>query len=493
MRAVGEQATGSLRGDDPRKARLLVFAGRVARGEALLSLLERWQGTGRLAIEFAASAGELRRRLAADRWDAVIAGLCSSDDPVLDAVRELRASGSRTPFLMLSRRAGEAAAYRARTLGHCEVLELAGASEPALRDALADLLGPLDTVQPPRSSDFAPAMLWKTDTAGEFTHFTRRWSIFTGRSEEKELGRGWFDGIHPADLADWKEAYEAHVDNRREFSLDLRLRTATGAYRWVRQHGIPCFDGGRFTGYIGSAFDITDLKHANDQLVREAKRLRESKRSLEELTLNAAHDLQEPLRNLEALLRRLEGASRAGAEGLRRASLAQVGRVRALVRDIAAYTRDGTGELEIGPCAPSDSLEWALSNLRERIEEKGAVVEPEPLPRVMADPILLGRLFQNLISNALKFSGAEAPVVVVSGVRSGDEVQLWVRDEGIGIDPDHHRKIFGAFQRVHGEANEGTGMGLASCRQIVSRHGGRIWVESEPGRGSTFFFTLPAA
>ena len=111
----------------------------------------------------------------------------------------------------------------------------------------------------------------------------------------------------------------------------------------------------------------------------------------------------------------------------------------------------------------------------------------------MADPFQLGRLIQNLIANALNFSGGEPAVIVVSGVRSGEEVQLWVRDEGIGIDAGHHEKIFGAFQRLHGEALEGTGMGLAICRQIVSRHGGRIWVESEPGRGSTFIFTLPPA
>jgi light-regulated signal transduction histidine kinase (bacteriophytochrome) len=272
------------------------------------------------------------------------------------------------------------------------------------------------------------------------------------------------------------------------------MRTATGEYGWVRHHGIPCFDARQeFTGYVGSSFDITDLKQGNEELLRETKRLFGAKQDLEDLAQNAAHDLQEPLRNLEAILQRVEGASRADADALTRASLAQIRRVRALVRDIADYARGGKGELALAVSDPAESLDWALSNLRERIEECSAVIEVEPLPRAMADPIQLGRLFQNLVANALNFAGAEPPMIVVSGVRSGDEVQLWVRDDGIGIDPAHHSAIFSAFHRLHGETIAGTGMGLAICRQIVSRHGGRIWVESEPGRGSSFFFTLPAA
>ena len=480
--------------DAPRQARLLVFPGRSANIPALRSLLEAWRIAGQVSIEFAASASELRLKLARDDWDAAICGLAAADDAALDAVRELRARGVRTPFLMLTSAADEASIYRARTLGGCRVLELGQLSEAALRGALADLVGPLAPSQVPRSADFAPAMLWKTDAAGEFTNFTRRWSLFTGRPDEKELGRGWFDGIHPDDLPAWEESYADRLEKRDEFSLDLRLRSGSGAYRWVRHHGIPCFDGHKqFSGYVGSSYDITDLRQGNDELLQETRRLSEAKRDLEELAQNAAHDLREPLRNLESMLRRLEGAAKVESEMLVKSSLAQVRRLGVLVRDIADYARAGKGELALAVCDPADSLGWALSNLRERIEESQAVIEAEPLPRVMADPIQLARVFQNLTANALKFAGGEPAVIVVSGVRSGEHVQLWVRDDGIGIEASHHSSIFGAFQRAHAEAIEGTGMGLAICRQIVSRHGGRIWVESEPGQGSTFFFTLPAA
>ncbi len=293
----------------PRRARLLVFPGRGANIPALRSLLEAWRIAGHVSIEFAASSSELRLKLARDGWDAAICGLAAADDAALDAVRELRARGVRTPFLMLASAADEATVYRARTLGGCQVMELGKLNEASLRGALADLVGPLAPTPAPRSADFAPAMLWKTDAAGEFTNFTRRWSIFTGRHEEKELGRGWFDGIHPDDLPAWKENYANRLEKRDEFSLDLRMRSASGAYRWVRHQGVPCFDGRKqFSGYVGSSYDITDLRQSNDELLLETRRLSEAKRDLEELAQNAAHDLREPLRNLESMLRRLEGA-----------------------------------------------------------------------------------------------------------------------------------------------------------------------------------------
>ncbi len=487
-------STGPEGVDPPRRAKLLVFPGRTANIPALRSLLEAWRIAGRISCEFVASPGELRTKLRQERFDAAISWLAGTDDPALDVLRELRAAGDRTPFLMLARAADAELVYRASTLGGCQILELPQLNEAALRGALADLVGPLAPTEAPRAAEFTPAMLWKTDAGGEFTHFTRRWSLFTGRLEEKELGRGWFDGIHPDDISAWTETYADRLESRKEFTVDLRLRTATGAYAWVRHHGLPCFDAQQqFTGYVGSSFDITDLKQGRDELTAETKRLAEAKRDLEDLAQNAAHDLQEPLRNLEAMVRRLEGVSRTQAEALRKACLAQLRRLRTLVRDIADFARGGRGELALAVCDPAEPLEWAISNLRERIDASEAVIEVEPLPRVMADPYQLGRLFQNLVANALNFAGQESAVIMVSGVRSGEEVQLWVRDEGIGIDTVHHETIFGAFQRLHGETVAGSGMGLTICRQIVSRHGGRIWVESAPDRGSTFFFTLPGA
>jgi chemotaxis family two-component system sensor kinase Cph1 len=145
--------------------------------------------------------------------------------------------------------------------------------------------------------------------------------------------------------------------------------------------------------------------------------------------------------------------------------------------------------------APTDSeivFGEVLSNLRVAIEEKGATVIHEPLPKVMADDVQLGQLFQNLVGNAIKFHQEEAPQVHVSAHQSNGEWVFSVRDNGIGIDPKFKELIFVIFQRLHGKGEyPGTGIGLAVCKKIVERHGGRIWVESEPGRGAAFYFTIP--
>ena len=134
----------------------------------------------------------------------------------------------------------------------------------------------------------------------------------------------------------------------------------------------------------------------------------------------------------------------------------------------------------------------ALANLNAAIEEAGAEVAHEPLPALHADPVQLGQVFQNLISNAIKFRDRQSPRIEVSACRQGAEWTFAVRDNGIGIEAEHAAKIFKAFERLHSQAAyPGSGIGLATCKKIVERHGGRIWMESEPGCGSTFRFTIP--
>jgi light-regulated signal transduction histidine kinase (bacteriophytochrome) len=137
-------------------------------------------------------------------------------------------------------------------------------------------------------------------------------------------------------------------------------------------------------------------------------------------------------------------------------------------------------------------FDTVLADLSAAIADSGARVTRGPLPVVAADPVQLGQLFRNLVSNAIKFHGDEAPVVEVHAALHHDQWQFTVRDNGIGIDRKHFDRIFVIFQRLHGRDRAGTGIGLAVCKKIVERHGGQIWVESEPGRGSAFHFSLPA-
>jgi len=164
-----------------------------------------------------------------------------------------------------------------------------------------------------------------------------------------------------------------------------------------------------------------------------------------------------------------------------------------LINDLLAYARLGSRAAEFVPTDCEAIFADAVSNLGSAMEENGATVTHDPLPTVMADKDQLSRLFQNLLSNAIKFRAADPPVVHVSARRNGNEWLFSVRDNGIGIDPEHFERVFLIFQRLHGKSEySGTGVGLAICRKIVEHHGGKIWIESHAGKGSTFYFTLPA-
>ena len=167
-------------------------------------------------------------------------------------------------------------------------------------------------------------------------------------------------------------------------------------------------------------------------------------------------------------------------------------RMQRLINDLLAYSRVTTQGNVFEPVDCNGLLEEVLSNLRVAVEESRAVVTHDPLPTVMADGGQLGQLFQNLLGNAIKFRGEEPPNVHLSAERRTGEWLFSIRDNGIGVDPQYAERIFVIFQRLHDRQEyPGTGIGLAICKKIVERHGGRIWMESQLGRGATFYFTLP--
>ncbi len=168
-------------------------------------------------------------------------------------------------------------------------------------------------------------------------------------------------------------------------------------------------------------------------------------------------------------------------------------RMQGLIQDLLAYSRVGTRGAALAPTDINVALEHALASLKLAVEEAGAAVTHDPLPVLPADPTQLEHVFQNLIGNALKFRGTDRPVIHVTAAPRDGQWLFSVRDNGIGIEAQYFDRIFVIFQRLHGrEAYPGTGLGLAITKRIVERHGGRIWVESQPGAGATFFFTLPA-
>lgn len=234
------------------------------------------------------------------------------------------------------------------------------------------------------------------------------------------------------------------------------------------------------------------------ELAERARELARSNSELQQFAYVASHDLQEPLRMVasftQLLAKRYNDKLDDDAREFIKYAVEGATRMQTLISDLLSYARVGTQGKALAPTDSDAVLTRVLEGLKIRIQQSGAVISRDRLPEVMGDPQQLGQLFQNLLTNAMKFRGDQSPRIKISAERSAGDWKISVRDNGIGILPEHGDRIFVIFQRLHAK-NEypGTGIGLAICKKIVERHGGRIWVEPSEGGGSTFSFTIPAA
>jgi light-regulated signal transduction histidine kinase (bacteriophytochrome) len=272
----------------------------------------------------------------------------------------------------------------------------------------------------------------------------------------------------------------------------------TGEEVIVRCSARPIRLEGDILGAVAINTDITAQKRAEAELARQAEELARSNADLQQFAYATSHDLQEPLRTIitfcELLLKRYRGKFGADADQTLGYIISGAQRMKGLIDSLLTYSRVVSAEsVPLAPLRLEPALHWATMNLQTVMEETRATVTHDELPTVKADEVQIVQVFQNLISNAIKYRRpGQTPRIHVSAELRNDEWWISVRDNGVGIRPEFFERIFGVFKRLHGTEIPGAGIGLAIARRIIERHGGRIWVESEPDAGSTFWFTLPA-
>ncbi|MCU4742495.1 PAS domain S-box protein [Natronoglomus mannanivorans] len=309
-----------------------------------------------------------------------------------------------------------------------------------------------------------------------------------------------FTDVWPEETSDTLEPVFRAALAGEERSVEL----AYAGREWVL-HAVPITDsrGDVFTG-VTMAHDITERKENQRKLEETVAQLEESNKRLEQFAYAASHDLQEPLRMVSSYLQLVERryADELDADGEEFLEYAVDGadRMREMIEGLLTYSRVETHGAPIEPVELETIFEDTLEDLQLRIEETNAEVTVNDLPRVEGDASQIRQVFQNLLSNAITYSGDESPRIHVDAESRGSERErggewiISVHDEGVGIDPDEQDRVFEVFQRLHSrDEHSGTGIGLALCQRIVERHGGEMWVDSAPGEGATFSFTLPAA
>jgi PAS domain S-box-containing protein len=335
-----------------------------------------------------------------------------------------------------------------------------------------------------------PQKIFTTTGTGDIDYVNRQLTEFTGLSFARIGDSGWAQFVHPDDIEKHTALWKRSIGTGEPFHFQHRLRREDGVYRWHLSRAYAMRDEhGNISMWIGSDTDIHEQKEKEEEL-------RRANEDLQQFAYSASHDLQEPVRNVAVYseLVALRYKDVVDPEGKRYLEFLTEGgrRMATLIHDLLAYTRAGVLEGEAPLIDCSAVLQHTLAGLSEAFRESNGAVTYDSLPKLYMGETHLHQVFQNLIVNSLKYRNEKPPRIHISAARQDAAWLISVQDNGIGIDPRYKEKIFGVFKRLHrDEKYSGTGIGLAICQRVVERYGGRIWVESKPGEGATFFFTVP--
>jgi PAS domain S-box-containing protein len=344
--------------------------------------------------------------------------------------------------------------------------------------------------------------VWAIDLNGRCVFINQAACRTLGYRREECLGEKLQCRIHAGHHQGWVCPKDAcHVQTALQSASAVQVdddlfRRHDGTSIAVKYSIQPIVVEGRMRGSVVAMTDITERKRMAEALETHAEKLARSNAELERFAYVASHDLQEPLRMVasftQLLAKKYSGRLDETADRYIDFAVDGARRMQQLIVDLLEYSRVNSKELDFRQTECEAVVRAVLQNLSAAIDESGAVVEWDPLPVLTADAAQLGQLFQNLIGNAIKFRRPAPLRIHIAATGAGSDWLFSVQDNGIGIDPRHSGRIFHIFQRLHTrEAYPGTGIGLAVCHKVAERHGGKIWVESEPGVGSTFRFTIP--
>jgi PAS domain S-box-containing protein len=346
-------------------------------------------------------------------------------------------------------------------------------------------------------ADVIPQLIWITKPDGQHEYFNHQWFDYTGHVDIGSANEGWVDAVHPDDAAAVSKMWAQSKKTGSFLDVECRFLRHDGSYRWHLCRAVPLKDAhGVIQKWFGTCTDIEPQKQTEHALNVKTRDLARSNRDLEQFAYVSSHDLKEPLRMVTIYVQMLEREYgnqlddkarqyiRFAAEGATR--------MNRLIGDLLQYSRLDIESKNKGVVDTNAVVQEVLTLLAPHIREANLEVDIAELPNVRANRTQITQLFQNLISNAIKFRRSEAPYIRISATRQGTFYQFIVEDNGIGIRPEYQHKIFVIFQRLHGrDKYPGTGIGLAICKKIVEGLGGKISIQSEEGQGSSFVFTIP--
>jgi two-component system CheB/CheR fusion protein len=368
----------------------------------------------------------------------------------------------------------------------------------------------------------APVMIWAAGVDKMGTFFNNTWLEFTGRSMEAESGNGWAANIHPKDVEHYMNVYNDSFEKRISFSVEYRLRRHDGIYRWLMTACKPTYSENKFTGYLCTCTDITDqkmfsqkleinVKERTDDLQVANNNLLKSNKDLEQYAYIASHDLQEPLRKIQTfsdlLQKKYEKEMPAEYNEYIEKIADSAVRMRFLIEDLLNFSSISDATEPVIITDLNEIVKYVIDDFD--LPGVPATIHYKGLPIVKAVPLQMKQLFNNLISNSIKFKKLDAPldIIITAGELASKELhkhpeldkylsyhEIIFRDNGIGFNQEFAEQIFVIFKRLHGKQTyKGTGIGLALCRKIMINHGGEIFAVSKEGEGTAFHLIFPVS